>query len=186
MIQPVITQRLYGIHILIINHNKQVVGLLNNMLNHIGFTNIHIAQDGFHAMQLLREYKIHLVIMDYDLRVLNPMMQDKALALSGDKFAQRLRHARNSPCPYVPIIMLSANMALGKWRQSCDAGINEICIKPVQAKDLMRKIRHVIDKPKMFITSEQYKGPCRRRRKSSPEQERRFAEIRIIPYRSVA
>ena len=44
-----------------------------------------------------------------------------------------------------------------------DAGVTEFIVKPVTANSVLSRMQAVIFKPRPFVKSEGYNGPCRRR-----------------------
>lgn len=63
-----------------------------------------------------------------------------------------------------------------------DAGVNDIVLRPMQARDFCQRVIDIIDKPRTFITSPTFKGPCRRRKGGPPpgQKERRVRDVRLI------
>lgn len=184
-------KKLEKIHILLIDNSTQVTELFKNMLMEFGFNNVFVANNGFQGVQFLREVKINLIITDWELKVprhisdsdSNVISHTDILPLSGVDFVMRLRRSPSSPNPYIPVIMFTDTVEKMHVIAARDAGVNEICIKPLSAEELCKRIMAVIDKPRIFITSESYKGPDRRRKKSLlpvDGEERRKREVRII------
>ncbi len=186
-----ITKKLEKIHILILDNSMQVTELFKRMLAEFGFTNIFTANNGFQGVQIMREIRINLIITDWELKPSrgtaesgsNVISHTDILPVSGVDFVKRLRHSPASPNPYIPVIMFADTVEKMQVFSARDAGVNEICLKPLSAEELCSRIMAVIDAPRIFITAESYKGPCRRRTPAplpSGQKERRLREIRII------
>lgn len=184
-------KKLEKIHVLLLDGSTQVTALFKNMLAEFGFTNVFVANNGFQGVQILREIKINLIITDWELKVprneaesgSNVISHKDILPLSGVDFVTRLRRSPLSPNPYIPVIMFANTVEKMQVVTARDAGVDEICIKPLSAEELCHRIMAVIEKPRIFITAETYKGPDRRRKKTQPpssEKERRKREVRII------
>jgi two-component system chemotaxis response regulator CheY len=189
--------RLARVHVLIADSNQKMRALVMDTLRVFGFRNLFGAEDGFEAMKLMRVHRIDLVITDWDL----PLREDKGAAgalrphsaykewgihvpESGAAYVRCVRSALRSPNPYVPVIMLTGPTLRNHLVYARDAGVNEMLLKPLNVRDLCDRIAAVIEKPRLFITSEGYRGPCRRRYKASLPAgllaERRTRDIRII------
>lgn len=181
------------IQILIVISSPRAAALLRNLFHELGFRNIHIATDAAEAVQLLRTLRVHLIVTDSELKVL-PMQGDaeaEPFDLNGIDFVQRLRHATHSPARFTPVLMLMDSARSDSVMDARDAGVNEVVLRPMQARDLCERIIQLIDRPRPFITATTYKGPCRRRKakkKNAPsveqadetEEDRRTREVRLI------
>lgn len=185
-----ITKKLEKVHILILDNSMQITQLFKRMLEEFGFSNIFTANNGFQGVQILREIKINLIITDWELKTprgtsesgSNVISHIDILPVSGVDFVKRLRRSPASPNPFIPVIMFADTVEKMQVVSARDAGVNEICIKPLSAEELCNRIMAVIDSPRIFVTAENYKGPCRRR-KTLPlpqQQERRKRDIRVI------
>jgi DNA-binding response OmpR family regulator len=51
-----------------------------------------------------------------------------------------------------------------------DAGVNEILAKPVTPAGLFHRIDEIVKRPRPFVRTNDYAGPCRRRRRDSAYQ----------------
>ena len=127
--------------------------LVKTLLKGLGADKVFEAKDVAGAFQRLRNDQIDIVILDY-------MMGDD----DGVDFVRKVRKEGESPTPFVPIIMLTAHSERSRVEKARDAGVNEFCVKPITASELVRKIGAVIDHPRPFVRSETYFGPDRRRR----------------------
>ena len=83
--------------------------------------------------------------------------------LDGLDFVRLVRTAKDSPNPYVPIIMLSGYTEYRRVTEARDAGINEFLAKPISARALYLRFASIIDNPRPFIRTKSYFGPDRRR-----------------------
>jgi two-component system chemotaxis response regulator CheY len=185
------------VHIMVIDNDASIVELMREVLTTLGFPNVYGALDGFQAVNLMRKQKIDLIITDWELRPINertlgslganPIMQDTdpdQLPNDGACFVRFLRGAKSSPNPDLPVIMMTSDILKNHAEYARDAGVDEVLPKPVSAEDLCRRIAAVIERPQPFVTSQQYKGPCRRRERLSPPNnaERRVHDIKIVKF----
>ncbi len=186
------TNKLYKVHILLLDNSAQVTNLFKNMLREFGFNNVYVANNGFQGVKILREVKINLIITDWDLKltgenrqISNVISHMDILPLSGVDFVKRLRQSPSSPNPLIPIIMFADTVETMQLVAARDAGADEICIKPLSAEELCKRIVAVIDKPRIFVTAKTYKGPCRRQQKlplPPHQKDKRKVEVRVIKY----
>ena len=96
-----------------------------------------------------------------------------------------LRNSKRSPNPFLSVIMLTGPAIRQNIEHARDSGVNEIILKPITAESLCDRIKKVIENTLPFITADNYRGPCRRRKTTEPpnQQERRKRDIKIIKYR---
>lgn len=184
-------ERLAGIHILIVISSERAGDLVKRIFMALGFSNIYIAADAVEAVQYLRDIKLHLIVADADINASNSVNKnDKhipgfgTLQLSGIDFIYRLRSAKSSPAPFIPVLMLMDHARSAQVVKARDAGVNEIVLKPLEAKNFCERIIALVDAPRPYVTAQTYRGPCRRLRKgtSPTATERRKREIRLVRY----
>ncbi len=188
-----ISTRLASIHILILDNSIQVTALLRNTLLQSGFTSVFTANNGFQGVRILKEERINLIISDWELKASQEVKssEDDAflhadiLPATGVDFVRGLRQSPHSPTAYVPVIMFT-NAAEGVQAASArDAGVDEICSKPIHARQFYEKMNMLFEKPRIFIMADTYKGPCRRDKTLSlvpGKTERRKRKIQIVKH----
>lgn len=156
---PSLAARLAKVHVLVVDDDNEILQILRGLLIKLGFENITTLTDGAHAVALLkdkklmREREVDMVITDWNMTT-----------VSGLELMRFIRTSRESPNPYLPIIMLSGR---GEWadvENARDAGFSEYLIKPFSAKALCDRILLCVENPRAFVSSNTYKGPSRRRR----------------------
>lgn len=146
-----------GPSILVVDDNQHMRLLILEILRAIGLREAFEASDGAEALNMMRTRRIDLVITDIAMQ-----------PIDGVDFVRLLRNAADSPNPTVPVIMITGHSTMAKVYEARDAGVNEFLTKPVTAKGVLDRIQRVIDKERPFIRTDDYFGPCRRRR-SDPE-----------------
>jgi len=185
-----VASKLARINVLVLDSSPDVTALVESMLREFGFTRLYSANNGYNGVQILRKVRMNLIITDWELKI-SPVEESGSdlishsdvIPLSGLDFVRRLRQSPASPNPYLPVIMLADISEKLQLMAARDAGVNEICTKPLNAEGLSDSIMAVIDKPRIFITAKTYKGPCRRivRLRLPPGQpERRIRQVRIV------
>ncbi len=177
--------RLNQVRILLLDSSKQVGDLFRNILQSFGFTNILIAHDGYTGVQMLRENPIDLIITDWEFKLCTdmPIHDGRTPNLSGVDFVTRLRRAASSPDPFIPVIMFIHDATRDNLAKARDAGVNEVLMKPLRARELCDRTMAIIENPRVFVTADNYRGPCRRRLDEDylkEHIERRLHEVRII------
>ena len=189
-------KKLAKIDVLLLDNDPKIIDLLTKVMGTLGFESLHTANDGFEGIKLMREKPIALIITDWDLQpVLDypDNIPSNAVVTSewgefppnnGASFVKCLRHSIASPDPFVPDIMLTGPTLMNNIRYARDAGVNEILIKPIVAEDLCERIIEIVERPRPFITSKDYKGPCRRRKKTelNGRPDRRKLDIKVIKH----
>lgn len=187
--------KLSKVNVLIVDNDSKILDLLSNVLKRLGFQAVHTARDGFEGLKVLEERDVDLVVTDWELKPTSEIAPDAVepndvittdWELSppndGASFVRYLRSAPSSPCRYVPIIMLTGPTLADNVEYARDSGVSEILKKPITAKVLCDRIIACIESPRSFITAPTYKGPDRRRRSVSVEDDRRKIDIKVIKY----
>ena len=145
--------QLANLSFLIIDDNRHMLTILRVLLRAFGARRVHECDDASAALDKFRATNPDIVIVDYQMRPLN-----------GIEFIRMARCSKNSPNCYVPIILLTGHSKRHSVMEARDAGVNEILVKPVTAKDLFSRIQTIVYHPRPFIDVPGYFGPCRRRR----------------------
>lgn len=141
------------IRFLVIDDNAFSRVLIRRILAQFGAMEIMDSNDGAEAMTLAKSFKPDIVIVDW---MMKPM--------DGLEFTRWLREGKDSPGPFIPVVMVSAFSEMSHVLQARDAGVNEFLAKPISAKSLLSRIQAVIEKPRQYVRAEDYFGPDRRRR----------------------
>jgi len=138
---------------LVVDDNDFARGLVKTMLQAFRATNLREARDGGEALEILKQQAIDIVLCDFAMK---PM--------SGLEFVRAVRNDRESPSPYVPVVMLTAYSNYDDVCATRDSGVNEYLVKPFSVRALADRILSVIDHPRPFVRNADYFGPDRRRR----------------------
>src|SRR5205085_2038264 len=155
---------------LIIDDNRHMLSIVRVLLQAYGVKHVHECDDARLALERFRATSPDIVIVDYQMSPVN-----------GIDFVRMVRRSEESPNPYVPIILLTAHSKRRSVMEARDAGVNEVLIKPVTAKDLYARIHAIIYNPRPFINVATYFGPCRRRKQDvdyrGPERRKKAAIV---------
>jgi two-component system chemotaxis response regulator CheY len=140
------------LHVLVVDDNPHMRSIVVAILRGVGIGTVKEASDGADALEVMRAGVPDLVIVDLNM-----------FPIDGLEFTQMIRTAPDSPFPFVPIIMMTGHTERTKVMAARDSGVNELVAKPISAKTLLDRIVAVIDRPRPFVKTSSYTGPCRRR-----------------------
>ncbi len=143
---------LENISVLILDDNRHMRSLVQSILHALGVKEIREAADAPEAFKELQHFHADVIIADWHME-----------PLDGLDFVRLVRTAKDSPNPYVPIIMLTGHTEYQRVCEARDAGVNEFLAKPISAKALYMRFASIIDNPRAFIRTKTYFGPDRRR-----------------------
>lgn len=138
---------------LIVEDNVHMRALIRSVLYALGFKTLLEAQNGDDAFSLLCIEHIDLILTDLSMPVVD-----------GITFIHRVRNAKESPNPYVPIIMVTGHTERHRVEAARDAGVTEFLAKPVAVKKLLSRVLEIVERPRPFVRCTGYFGPDRRRR----------------------
>lgn len=141
-----------ALQILLADDNQHMRAITSTILGSAGFRRIREVGDGAEALEVLRTWPADLAIVDFNMA---PM--------DGVEFTRRVRNDPDSANPYLPIIMMTGHAERSRVCEARDAGVTEFIVKPVTAKAVLDRIHAVIFRPRPFVKSDTYFGPCRRR-----------------------
>jgi len=131
--------------------------IIRTILNSLGVKNITEAEDTSSALKEAQDPNLDMIICSWLMDV-----------IEGPEFVKMIRCGENSVNPYIPIIMMSAFTERYRVIAARDAGVNEFLAKPVSPMSLYQRIVSIIEKPRPFIRTASYFGPCRRRKSLGP------------------
>ena len=157
--------------ILVVDDNHYMRVLLTEILRAIGVQHIYEANDGAEGLQMMRDRAIDIVMTDLSMQ-----------PLDGIDFVRLLRNSPDSPNQMAPVIMVTGHSTRARVNEARDAGVNEILVKPLNARGVIERLHQAIEHPRPYVRSEGYFGPDRRRR-NDPKYEgpwRRAADAQRV------
>lgn len=143
---------LQSLNVLIVDDNQHMRAITSAILKSVGIRNIREAADGGAALTSLREHPFDLAIVDFNM-----------FPLDGVEFTRMVRTSPDSGNPYLPIIMMTGHSEKSRVTEARDAGVTEFVVKPITAKAVLDRIHAVIFRPRPYVKTDSYFGPCRRR-----------------------
>lgn len=144
------------VSILIVDDNNHMRTLVAEILRAIGIKDVREAADGADALQFIRHSPPDIIITDFAMQ-----------PIDGVEFVTMVRKSSDSTCPMVPIIMMTGHSERHRVEEARDAGVTEFLAKPISARSVLELILEVIERPRPFVRSANYFGPCRRRKADS-------------------
>lgn len=143
---------LESLQVLLVDDNQHMRAIVAAILKGAGVAKCIEVSDGSEALRALRERPVDLAIVDFNM-----------FPMDGVEFTRLVRNAPDSANPFLPIIMMTGHAEKHRVCEARDAGVTEFIVKPVTANSVLSRIQAVIFKPRSFVKSETYNGPCRRR-----------------------
>jgi len=139
--------------VLIVDPNAFMRGVVADSLRRLMVTNIGAAASAVEAFTVGRSFKPDIIFVDWD-----------AGRMSGLEFTREVRRNTTGMSRETPIILLAGVIDHDQLMAARQAGINEFLLKPVSAQGVLSRIEEVVLRPRKFIDSRNYVGPCRRRK----------------------
>lgn len=141
-----------GLHVLLVEDNEHMRALLRTVLNAMGIRRIIEFTEGSEALQKFAALKPDFIVTDLSMA---PM--------DGIHFTRAIRRLPDPSLCVVPIIMVTGHTERRRVEAARDAGVNEILAKPIAAAGLFHRVEEIVYRPRAFVRSPEYHGPCRRR-----------------------
>ena len=143
---------LQQLRVLLVDDNAFMRTIVRGLLNNIGVKIVSEATDGIAALDMIRESPPDVVILDWEMPLLN-----------GPELVRIVRSPGVFPTPDIPIIMLTAHGEHWRILESVKLGVNEFLCKPVSAKALFERLISILLKPRASVRLGEYYGPAPRR-----------------------
>ncbi len=166
---PEASYSLDELNFLVVDDNENMRVMIQSILFALGVRKMRVVSSVAEAVKVMKKFQADIVLTDWHMEP-----QD------GIDLVRIIRNSKDSPNPYVPIIMLTGHTELQRVIDARDAGVNEFLAKPLSAKSLYGRIATIIESPRPFVRTKEYFGPCRRRQNLGPQggmKERRHDEL---------
>ena len=137
---------------LIVDDNEHMRILLRTLLLAMNIRKVHEYEDGAAAINDLAVARPDFILTDLSM---SPM--------DGLYFTHAIRHLADDKLNLTPVVMITGHTERRRIESARDAGVNEILVKPVTAAGLFQRIEEIIFRPRPFVRTKDYCGPCRRR-----------------------
>jgi CheY-like chemotaxis protein len=146
-------EQLKRMKVLVVDPNAYMRGVIADSLRRLMITNINAAATAVEAFTVGRTFKPDIIFVDWD-----------AGRMSGLEFTREVRRNSTGMSRETPIILLAGAIDHEQLMAARQAGINEFLLKPVSAQGVLSRIEELVLRPRKFIDSRNYVGPCRRRK----------------------
>jgi two-component system chemotaxis response regulator CheY len=150
--------------VLVVDDNNYMRKIVRSLLMNIGVRKVYEAGDGIAGLDALRIVIPDVVIIDWELPLLN-----------GAEFVRIVRSPGVFPIPDIPIIMLSAHGERSRVIEAVRIGVNEYLRKPVSAQGLLDRLTAIVAKPRRVVQLGDYYGPEPRKLIAEPVMESAIA-----------
>jgi two-component system chemotaxis response regulator CheY len=134
--------------VLVIDDNQYMRKVVRSLLMNLGVKNIHEASDGIAGLDAIRLYAPDLVVLDWEMPLLN-----------GPELVRIVRSPGVFPAADIPIIMLTGHVERWRVLEATRLGVNEFLKKPVSAKALKDRMLAILTKPRKMVRRGEYYGP---------------------------
>lgn len=139
--------------VLIVDDILPMCKLLENTLDLLGFETVYTALDAEKGFDLFCRKSPDVILADWAMA-----------PVSGIELTRKIRLDKRSPNRYAPVIIMTGYSSALRVAEARDAGVHEFLLKPFSATDLAKRLAYVFSNPRVFIDSDSYCGPDRRRR----------------------
>jgi two-component system chemotaxis response regulator CheY len=159
-------RRLGSVRACVVEDNIHMGRIVCEILRGFGIHDSEVFEDPTHALRHCEDGLFDLIILDYQMPTID-----------GVDFARLVRRSECGKNVFTPIILLSAYTE--RWRvvAARDAGVTEICAKPVAACELWSKIAHITNQARAFVRSSDFWEPDRRRQSAPIEFDERRGDL---------
>jgi CheY-like chemotaxis protein len=137
---------------LVVEDNMHMRILLRSLLLALGVSKVYESSDGASGFIELRDRKPDFVLTDLSMK-----------PVDGIEFTRMVRTGKDSPNPYVPIVMVTGHTERPRVEAARDAGVTEFLAKPITTQNLMLRLVEIVERPRPFVRCGNYFGPDRRR-----------------------
>ena len=140
-------------HIIVADAVSHTRNLVADVLRSLGYYSIFHARDGNELLEMTVEYEPRIVITTSRL----PEM-------SGLEFTRLIRAGYKNVSRLLSIIVMTDTPTKAFLDAAQASGVDEMLVRPFTAQAMQVRIKAVMERPRPFIDSAVYVGPCRRRR----------------------
>ncbi len=137
--------------VMVVDSSPNMRRLITSMLEAFGFAACVVASDGAMALQLMQTGKVDIAIVDWHMEPVDGLV-----------FLQSVRKSKDSPNPFLPIIIATGDSTMSTIKAARDAGVSAFLAKPISAGTLKKRVMFLLNDKRKFIRTSGYCGPDRR------------------------
>ncbi len=158
------------LRILLVDSDPRPAALLRHILFSLGIRHITHSANASMTLDLLRTQRYDFIITEWDMVPFDGIMLTRLIRTA---YEDGMIHRET------PIIMLTGYTDPQNISAARDAGVTEFLCRPFSAGALSQCLLDTLHKPRQFIETDLYVGPCRRRQVELPAG---MSDRRIRPY----
>jgi len=148
------------VNLLILEEYLFISDVLSLMLKSFGIRKIHKARNWAEAKKICEQAASEGVSEVIDFAIIDLIPPNN----HGLSFLNWLRNNDKTSLQYMPVIFTTNDAREKIIINGRDSGANEILVKPFTAYNVSHRLLSIINNPRAFVKSPQYRGPTRRRR----------------------
>jgi CheY-like chemotaxis protein len=153
MVSQELQKALEGLVVLVAEANPYLRRLTRMMLMNLGVKSIYESTDGIAALEAIRTVNPDVMIMDWDIPVLD-----------GREVMRIVRTPGDFPKANLPIIMLTDLGLQSRVTASMRLGVHEFLVKPISPKTLQQRLLGIILNPRPMVRAGKFYIPMPRRK----------------------
>ena len=153
MVAQRLEKALEGLVVLIADSNPYMRRLTRMMLTNLGIKSTYESSDGVVALDAIRAVNPDVMIVDWDMPVLD-----------GSEVMRIVRAPGLFPKANLPIIMLTDLGLQSRVSAAIRLGVHEFLVKPISPKTLQQRLLGIILNPRPMVRAGKYYIPMPRRR----------------------
>ena len=153
MVTQQVEKAMEGLVVLIADSNPYLRRLTRMMLMNLGVKAIYESTDGIAALDAIRNVNPDIMIMDWDMPVLD-----------GREVMRIVRSPGVFPKANLPIIMLTDLGLQSRVTAAIRLGVHEFLVKPISPKTLQQRLLGIMLNPRPMVRAGQFYIPMPRRR----------------------
>jgi CheY-like chemotaxis protein len=135
-----VDKMLQGLNILIVDGNQYMRRVTRTMLTNLGAKSVIEAADGLDALEQIRLSDPDIMLLDWDMPVLNGM-----------EVMRIVRSPGVFPRPNLPIIMLTTRAQRSAVMEAMHGGVHEFLVKPTSPRALRDRLTSIVVKPRPMV-----------------------------------
>jgi two-component system chemotaxis response regulator CheY len=150
--QKSIDTMIQGLNILVVDGNSYMRRLTRMMLTNLGAKSVVEVADGLSALEAIRTWDPDVMLLDWDMPVLDGM-----------EVMRIVRSPGVFPRPNLPIIMLTSRAHRSAVMEALCNGAHEFLLKPTSPIALRDRLTAIVAKPRPMVKLGKYYVPQPRR-----------------------
>lgn len=152
-----------------VDDNGHMGRIVQDMFRGFGVGVVEVHSDAAAGLRACDDCAFDLIVIDYHMPTID-----------GLDFTRLVRKSASSKNALTPIVMVSAYTEHWRVAAARDAGVTEVCAKPLSAKELWTKFASIVNSPRAFVRAGEFFGPDRRRKTEPREGPERRRDVQYV------